>query len=125
MTSLLPAAKCRGATLLHGLNKLKTGFDRRIKGKDMANHKSAAKRARQTVKKNELNRSRRSKVRTLAKAVEKAVGEKNASDAKSALRTAESGLARAARKGTLHPKTASRKTSRLAKAVKKVALAGK
>lgn len=91
----------------------------------MANHKSAAKRARQTVVKNGLNRARRSKVRTLAKAVEKAVGTKDVAAAKTALRSAESGLARAARKGTLHPKTAARKTSRLAKAVKKAAIAGK
>ncbi|MFA6280593.1 MAG: 30S ribosomal protein S20 [Bdellovibrionales bacterium] len=89
----------------------------------MANHKSAAKRARQTVKTNELNRSRRAKVRTLTKAVEKAIVGKDPETAVTTLRSAESGLARAASKGTLHPKTAARKTSRLAKAVKKIALA--
>lgn len=91
----------------------------------MANHKSAAKRARQTVKRNELNRSRRSKVRTLTKAVEKAVIAKDGATAKTSLRASESALARAAGKGTLHPKTAARKTSRLAKAVKKLVLGGK
>lgn len=91
----------------------------------MANHKSAAKRARQTVKRNELNRSRRAKVRTLTKAVEKAVAAKDAKTATTTLRTATSSLARAAGKGTLHKRTAARKTSRLAKAVKKVALAAK
>lgn len=89
----------------------------------MANHKSAAKRARQSVKSNELNRARRSKVRTLAKAVETAVAAKDAPAAKIALKSAESALARAAGRGTLHWKTAARKTSRLAKSVK--AAAGK
>ena len=91
----------------------------------MANHKSAAKRARQTITRNELNRSRRSKVRSLTKTVEKAVAAKDAAGAKTLLVAAEAGLARAAGKGTLHPKTAARKTSRLAKAIKKLALGGK
>lgn len=86
----------------------------------MANHKSAAKRARQTVKRNELNRARRSKVRSLAKAVE-VEATKDVSAAKTALRAAESALARAAGRGTLHKRTAARKTSRLAKRVKKAA----
>lgn len=89
----------------------------------MANHKSAAKRARQTVKNNELNRSRRAKVRTLTKAVEKAIAGKEPEKAVATLRVAESALAKAAGKGTLHRKTAARKTSRLAKAVKIIALA--
>lgn len=86
----------------------------------MANHKSAAKRARQTVKRNEVNRARRSKVRSLAKAVEIAAA-KDVSGAKTALKVAESALARAAGRGTLHKKTAARKISRLAKRVKKAA----
>lgn len=91
----------------------------------MANHKSAAKRARQTVKRNELNRARRAKVRTVTKTVEKAVAAKDAKTATTTLRSAESALASAASKGVMHRKTAARKTSRLAKAVKKLALAGK
>jgi len=88
----------------------------------MANHKSAAKRARQSTERNELNRARRSKVRSLTKVVDKAVASKDVATATTALRSAVSGLARAAGKGTLHKKTAARKTSRLAKAVKKIAL---
>lgn len=87
----------------------------------MANHKSAVKRARQMETRNEVNRSRRSKVRTLAKAVDAAVADNNAEGAKAALLAAESGLARAAGAGMLHPRTAARKTSRLAKKVKKAA----
>jgi len=85
----------------------------------MATHKSAAKRARQTIKKNALNRSRRSKVRSLAKDVELAVAAKDTKKSTSAMKVAESALAKAARKGTLHWKTAARKTSRLAKSVNK------
>ncbi|MDD2325995.1 MAG: 30S ribosomal protein S20 [Alphaproteobacteria bacterium] len=91
----------------------------------MANHKSAAKRARQTVKRNELNRARRAQVRTLTKLVEKAVATKDVDGAKTSLVGAEAGLARAAGKGILHPRTAARKTSRLAKAVKKLAVGDK
>ena len=92
----------------------------------MANHKSAAKRARQTVKNNTLNRARRAKVQKVVKAVEVAVaGKKDATTLSQVLRSAEAGLARAVSCGVMHHKTASRKTSRLAKAVKKVALAAK
>jgi small subunit ribosomal protein S20 len=84
----------------------------------MATHKSAAKRARQTVKRNAQNRARRAKVHTSVKAVEKAVSGKIADVAVKALRHAESTLARAANRGTMHWKTAARKTSRLAKRVK-------
>lgn len=84
----------------------------------MATHKSAEKRARQTIRRNEINRARRSTVQTLVKAVENAVAEKNTEAATKAQRAAEAGLARAANRGTLHWKTAARKTSRLAKRVK-------
>ncbi len=84
----------------------------------MATHKSAAKRARQSVKRNARNRSRRSSVRALAKAVETAVTNKTVEVATSAMRLAESALARAAGRKTLHWKTAARKTSRLAKRLK-------
>lgn len=87
----------------------------------MASHKSAAKRARQTVKRNALNRSRRTSVRSLAKAVETAVAKNDAATATTSMRVAESALARAASRGTLHWKTAARKTSRLAKRVKALA----
>ncbi len=84
----------------------------------MANHKSAKKRARQTVKRNELNRSRRSAIRTLSKESEAASASGDAATAKTALRKAESSLAKGAARGTLHWKTAARKTSRLAKRAK-------
>lgn len=91
----------------------------------MATHKSAEKRARQSVKINALNRARRSTVRSLAKAVETAAGKGDAAGAKTAFVAAESSLAKAASRNTMHWKTAARKTSRLAKRVKAVALKAK
>lgn len=84
----------------------------------MATHKSAEKRARQTIRRNALNRARRSNIHALAKAVDEAVVKKDAKTAADAMKKAESALARGAGRGTLHWKTAARKTSRLAKRVK-------
>jgi small subunit ribosomal protein S20 len=84
----------------------------------MATHKSAEKRARQSIRRNTVNRARRSMIQTLTKAVEHAIVGKDAAAAAKALREAESALARGAGRGTLHWKTAARKTSRLAKRVK-------
>jgi small subunit ribosomal protein S20 len=84
----------------------------------MANHKSAQKRARQTIKRNELNRSRRSAIRTIVKEAETIAATGTHAEALTAQRTAESALARGASRGTLHWKTAARKTSRLAKRAK-------
>ncbi len=86
----------------------------------MATHKSAEKRARQTVRKNAINRMRRTKVETTVKAVDAAVAAGDRDAAVKAQRAAESTLARSARRGTLHWKTASRRASRLAKRVKKM-----
>jgi small subunit ribosomal protein S20 len=83
----------------------------------MATHKSAEKRARQSIRRNKINRARRSSIHTLTKAVEVAVAGKDAAAAERAMRAAESALARGAGR-TLHWKTAARKTSRLAKRVK-------
>ncbi len=84
----------------------------------MANHKSAEKRARQALKRNEKNRACRSRIRTLTKEAEAAVAS-GRPDAKTALRKAESALAKSAASGTLHKRTAARKISRLAKRTKK------
>ncbi len=83
----------------------------------MATHKSSEKRARQTIKKNEINRARRSVIQSLVKAVDVAVASKDATAAVKAQRAAEAALARSAGQ-TMHWKTAARKTSRLARRVK-------
>jgi small subunit ribosomal protein S20 len=86
----------------------------------MATHKSAEKRARQTIKRNTINRARRSRISTLVKGVEEAVAANDHTTAVKAQRAAESALARGAGRGTWHWKTAARKASRLAKRVKAV-----
>ena len=84
----------------------------------MATHKSAEKRARQSVRRNAINRARRSRIQHLTKDVEEAIAGKDHAAALRALREAESALARGTGRGTLHWKTAARKTSRLAQRVK-------
>jgi small subunit ribosomal protein S20 len=84
----------------------------------MATHKSSEKRARQTIKRNAINRTRRSTIQGLVKAVDEAVASKDVAAATKAQRAAEAALARGAGRGTLHWKTAARKASRLAKRVK-------
>ena len=84
----------------------------------MANTKSAKKAARQTVRKTEVNKSRRSRTRTAIKKVEEAIATGNAEVAIAALRGAEPEMMRAARAGVMHKNTASRKVSRLTRAIK-------
>ena len=83
----------------------------------MANTKSAKKAARQTIRRTNANKGRRSRMRSYARKVEEAIesGDKNAAAA--ALKEAEPVLARTAQKGLVHRKSASRKVSRLAKRV--------
>ena len=84
----------------------------------MANHKSALKRHKQSLKKAARNRAARTRVKNAIKAVRAAVLEKNPEKASSAFVNATSILDKTACKGVMHWKTAARKISRLAKAVK-------
>lgn len=80
----------------------------------MANrHKSAIKAARQTLKRQERNRSILRRVKTFMKKVHEAVGNKTSDVAQASLREATSELHKAVTKGTLHRNTASRWISRL------------
>lgn len=78
----------------------------------MANHKSALKRQRQSIKRRDRNRLVKVSVRTAIKRANKAIenGDKDAADAVNA---AESVIAKAGTKGIYHQKTASRHISRL------------
>lgn len=84
----------------------------------MANHPSAAKRARQSVKRNTLNRARVSAMRGAVKKVEVAIAAGDAAAAAAALKKAEPALVRTAQKGVIKRETAARKVSRLSKKVK-------
>jgi small subunit ribosomal protein S20 len=79
----------------------------------MANIKSAKKRARQAVKRTEINRSRTSRIRTYVKKVETAIASGDKTAALAALKEAEPEVARGVTKGVLHRNTAARKISRL------------
>lgn len=84
----------------------------------MAHHKSAKKRIRQTQRRTEVNRDRRSRVRTFVKKVELAIvgGDKEAAQA--AFHVAQPEMMRGVNKGVIHRNTVSRKLSRLAKRIK-------
>ena len=87
----------------------------------MANIKSAKKRILVIDKKTERNKAIRSKVKTYIKKVNVAIesGDKAAADA--ALLEATSVISKAASKVVYHKANASRKISRLSKAVNKMA----
>lgn len=89
----------------------------------MANTSSAKKAARQAVRRQEINKARRSRVRTFIRKVEEAIASGDAAAAAEALRVAQPEIIRAGNKGISHANTASRKVSRLALRVKKLATA--
>ena len=82
-------------------------------GTEMANTKSAKKATRKIARRTEVNKARRSRMRTSLRRVEDAIASGNKAAAKSALVAAEPALMRAARTGIIHKKSASRKVSRL------------
>ena len=83
----------------------------------MANTKSAKKAARQTTSRTAVNKTRRTRMRSTVRKVEEAIAAGNKEAALAALKEAEPILASTAQKGVIHPKTASRKVSRLTKRV--------
>lgn len=82
----------------------------------MANHKSAKKRARQSEQRYERNRAVRSRVRTFVKRFQAALagGE---GDAAQYLRDAEREIRKAASKGVIPTRRASRHVSRLSRSL--------
>ena len=84
----------------------------------MANTASARKRIRQTEKRTERNRARRSRVRTFLRKVEQAIAEGDKSVAQDAFKAAQPELQRAATKGVLHRNSVARKLSRLSSRIK-------
>jgi small subunit ribosomal protein S20 len=91
----------------------------------VANHPSSEKRNRQRIKRTLRNRAVKSAVRTEVKAVRTAVEAKDKAAAAKALAEAVVSLAKAAGKGAIPKKTASRKASRLAKSVHALGAAAK
>ena len=83
----------------------------------MANTPQAKKRIRRNARRELINHSRVSRIRTFIKAVESAVVAGQKDEAAEALRKAQPEMARGVARGVLHKNTASRKFSRLAKRV--------
>ena len=83
----------------------------------MATHKSAEKRNRQNKKNRLRNVAAKSALKTKVKSVIAGVESKDKENAAKALKTAVPALSKAAAKGLIHKKNASRKISRLTKKV--------
>lgn len=82
----------------------------------MANHKSAKKRAKQSQVRRMRNRSVKTTLKNLEKKVRTAK-EAGGENIEELMKTTQSALHKAAKKGVIHKKTASRKISRLFKLV--------
>ena len=87
----------------------------------MANIKSAKKRILVNRTKAERNKAIKSGIKTAVKKVNSAIQSGDQAAAKAALVDATTVIDKAATKGVLHSNTASRKVSRLAQAVNKMA----
>ena len=81
----------------------------------MANHKSALKRNRQNVKRNERNKVGRTHIKNAIKDTLAEVSAENRDGAQSALKMASRAISKAASKGAVHKRAASRKIAGLAR----------
>jgi small subunit ribosomal protein S20 len=89
----------------------------------MANTPGAKKAIRKIERRTEVNKARRSRVRTFLRRFDEAVAAGDAGAARTAFTEAQSELMRAVSKGVVHKNTGSRKVSRLAAQLKKLAAA--
>ena len=87
----------------------------------MANTSSARKAARKIARRTEVNKARRSRMRSTLRAVDEAIASGDRNKALEAMKNAEPALMRAARQGQVHRNTASRKVSRLTHQIAKLA----
>lgn len=89
----------------------------------MANNPGARKAIRKIARRTEVNKARRSRVRTFVRKFEEALAAGDAAAARTAFVEAQSELMRAVSKGVVHKNTGSRKVSRLAAQLKKLSAA--
>lgn len=87
----------------------------------MANTPQSKKRARQSERRQDVNKARRSRIRTFLRKVEEAIAGGNHEAAAAALRAAQPEMARGVAKGVVHKNTLARKISRLTSRVKALA----
>jgi small subunit ribosomal protein S20 len=83
----------------------------------MANHKSAEKRVRQNEKRNAVNRSNRTRLRTQIKKLRTALASHDKAASTELLNPTISSIDKAVNKGIIHKNTAARYKSRLTKHV--------
>tara|TARA_B100001057_G_scaffold366877_1_gene370240 strand:+ start:440 stop:796 length:357 start_codon:yes stop_codon:yes gene_type:complete len=93
-----------------------------IKGFYMANTPSAKKRVRISNFRTEVNKSRRSRIRTFIKQVEEDIIGGDSKKALDSFRKAQPEIHRGVNKGIFHKNTAARKLSRLSGKIKKLSL---
>jgi small subunit ribosomal protein S20 len=86
----------------------------------MANHKSAEKRIRQNARRNEINKSNRSKLRTQIKKLRVAIAGSDKAVGTELLNPTVSVIDKAVNKGLIHRNTAARYKSRLTKHVAEI-----
>ena len=79
----------------------------------MPNIESAKKRMRQAARKTEVNRARRSRIRTFIKKIDLALQAGDKSGAELALKLAQPEIMRGVTRGIIHKNTAARKISRM------------
>jgi small subunit ribosomal protein S20 len=86
----------------------------------MANTSSAKKMVRKIARRTDVNKARRSRVRSFVRKVEEAIASGDKKSAAEALRAAQPELHRSVTKGVAKKATVARKISRLAARVKKL-----
>ena len=86
----------------------------------MANTPSSKKRIRKILRKTDINKSRRSRIKTFVRKVEDALELKDAKSAMDSLKAAQPEIMRGVTKGIFHKNTASRKISRLSSRIKAI-----
>ena len=89
----------------------------------MANTPGAKKSIRKIARRTEVNKARRSRVRTYLRKFEEALSSGDAAAANNAFIEAQSELMRAVGRGVVHKNTGARKVSRLAARLKSLAVA--
>ena len=86
----------------------------------MANHKSAKKRSRQSVQRNQINSQILSKIKTNVNNFNEILISKNKSDLDKSLSSINSSLSKAVKKGLIKKELISRKLSSLSKKIKNI-----
>ena len=86
----------------------------------MANTKSAKKAARKIARRTDINKARRTRMRHFLRDVQEAISTGDPNKASASLKAAEPVIMRAAQKGIVHRRAASRKVSRLTRQIAKL-----